>query len=64
MWIRFQEENLQEDLEDYFDVSNCAEGPEILADMFLDKRTIEMVRKSLRNYFTVMVIICICIIRK
>lgn len=51
MWIRFQEENLQEDLEDYFDVSNCAEGPEILADMFLDKRTIEMGEEELKELF-------------
>ncbi len=51
MYIRFQEENLQQDLEDYFEVGNYAEGPEILADMFLDKRTCEMTEKELKDLF-------------
>ena len=51
MWIRFQEENLQENLEDYFEVGDYAEGPEILADMFLDKRTIEMEEEDLKELF-------------
>ena len=51
MWIRFQEENLQENLEDYFEVGDYAEGPEILADMFLDKRTIEMDEEELKELF-------------
>ncbi len=51
MYIRFQEENLQQDLEDYFEVGNYAEGTEILADMFLDKRTCEMGEKELKDLF-------------
>lgn len=51
MCIRFQEENLQENLEDYFVVGDYAEGPEILADMFLDKRTIEMEEEELKELF-------------
>jgi len=51
MDIRFQEENLQQDLEDYFEVRDTAEGPEILADMFLDKRTCEMTEKELKDLF-------------
>lgn len=51
MYIRFQEENLQEDLEDYFEVGDYAEGPEILVDMFLDKRTIEMEEEELKELF-------------
>ncbi len=51
MDIRFQEENLRQDLEDYFEVRDTAEGPEILADMFLDKRICEMTEKELKDLF-------------
>lgn len=51
MWIRFQEKNLQKELEDYFDVGDYAEGPEILADMFMDKRTCEMEEEELKELF-------------
>ena len=50
MRIRFQEENFQESLEDYV-VGNYAEGPEILADMFLDRRTCDMGEEELKKLF-------------
>ena len=51
MQIRFQEENLQTNLEDYFDVDDYAEGTEILADMFLDMRTCKMGEEELKQLF-------------
>lgn len=51
MGIRFQEENLQQDLEDYFEVEHYAEGTEILVDMFLDQRTCEMEEQELQELF-------------
>lgn len=51
MGIRFQEENFQQELEDYFEVEHYAEGTEILVDMFLDQRTCEMEEQELQELF-------------
>lgn len=52
MDIRYPEVNIQEDMEDYFDVNdNIVEGMYILADMFFDNRTIEMDEDELQQLF-------------
>ena len=44
--------DIQEDMEDYFDVNeNIVEGMYILADMFFDNRTIEMEEDELQQLF-------------
>ena len=47
MFIRNPDVNLQEELEDYFNVGDYAEGLRILSDMFFDNRSIEMDEEEL-----------------
>lgn len=52
MDIRYPEVNLQEDMEEYFDVDDkIVEGMYILVDMFYDNRTIEMEEEELKELF-------------
>lgn len=51
MDIRCPEVNLQEDMEDYFNVENHIRGIQTLADMFFDNRTIEMEEEELNALF-------------